>query len=32
MLKNDFVFAGQGSEEGVVRFELTKERYFSQRI
>ena len=32
MLKNDFVFAGQGSEEGVVRFELTREIYFSQQI
>jgi len=32
MLKNDFVFAGQGSEKGIVRFELTRKRYFSQRI
>jgi len=30
MLKNSFVFAGPGSEKGVVRFELTRERYFSR--
>ncbi len=32
MLKNDFVLAGHGSEEGVIRLELTRERYFSQPI
>jgi RimJ/RimL family protein N-acetyltransferase len=32
MLKNKFVFAGQGSEDGVVRFGLTRERYCSQPI
>ena len=31
MLKNNFIFAGSGSEAGVIRFELKKESYFSKQ-
>lgn len=31
MVKNNFTFIGEGSEPGVVRYELTSETYFSRK-
>jgi len=31
MLKNNLIFAGSGSEAGVIRFELKKDSYFSKQ-